>query len=54
MLAKTIILIYIAHPNFSNLVAGMLMFKRFKPTLKRVFPFLLVMQFVFKGLLQTC
>lgn len=54
MIAKTIILIYIAHPNFGNLVAGMLMFKRFKPTLRHVFPFVLVLQFVFKGLLQAC
>lgn len=33
MLAKTIILTYIAHPNFGNLAAGILIFKQFKPTL---------------------
>lgn len=48
MLAKTVILTYIAHPNFGNLAAGMLIFKQFKPTLQSVFPFLLVLHLVLK------
>lgn len=55
MLAKAVILIYIAsnsHPNFGNLLADMLIFKQFKTILKSIFHFLLVLQFVFKGLFQ--
>lgn len=47
------ILIYItsnSHTEFDNLFAGMLIFKQFKTIPKRIFYFLLVFQFVFKGI----
>lgn len=49
MLAKAIILIYItsnSHPNFGNLLEGMLIFKQFKTILKSIFHFLLELQFI--------
>lgn len=52
MFVKAIILIYItsnAHPNFGNLLEGMLIFKQFKTILKSISHFLLELQFVFKG-----
>lgn len=43
MFVKAIILIYItsnSHPNFGNLLVGMLIFKQFKTILKSIFHFL--------------
>jgi hypothetical protein len=56
MLAKAIILIYIisnSHPNFGNLLAGMLIFKQFKTILKSNFHLLLELQFIFKGTISN-
>lgn len=52
MFVKAIILISTtsnSHPNFDNLLAGMLIFKQFRTILKSIFHFLLEVQFVFKG-----
>lgn len=55
MFVKAIILIPItsnSHPNFGNLLAGMLIFKQFKTILKSIFHFLLEVQFVLKGIVS--
>lgn len=55
MFIKAIILIYItssSHPNFGNLLAGMLIFKQFKTILESIFHSLLELQFVFKGIVS--
>lgn len=41
-----------SHPNFCNLLAGMLIFKQFKTILISIFHFLLELQLVFKGIVS--